>query len=259
MTPPGTPGGPVEATRALLDRLDPLTFNHKVGWTYNPVDYAWDVHRDYLTRFGTAPKRILLVGMNPGPWGMAQTGVPFTDPYIGRDWMELETHPVGRPENHREERPVHGWSSSRKEPSGQRLFGFLRRLYGSLGRFFEQGFVLNYCPLVLFDEEGGNLTPDRLLVEDRRPLLEACDPYLRYMVEHFSPDVLMGVGRFAEDRLEAVTGEGGVPVHYLPHPSPANPIANRDGGRAWQRRVLRTFEEAEVPFPRNPDIGGDEA
>lgn len=254
MSRPEEDGEPAAATRALLDRLDSLTFESKVGWTYNPVDYAWEVHRDYLDRFGSAPKRVLLVGMNPGPWGMAQTGVPFTDPFIGRDWMGLKTHPVGRPDELHEERPVHGWSSTRKEPSGQRLFGFLRRMYGSLDRFFQEGFVLNYCPLVIFDEEGSNLTPDRLLVDDRRPLLEACDPYLRRMVDHFEPDVLMGVGRFAEERLEAVTGDEDPPVFYLPHPSPANPIANRDGGRAWQRRVLRAFEETDLTVPHRPEI-----
>jgi len=251
------PGGPIEATRALLDRLEPLRFRHKVGWVYNPVRYAWAVHRDYLERFGEAPKRTLLVGMNPGPWGMAQTGVPFTDPFIGRDWMGLETHEVGRPRQLREQRPVEGWSSSRREPSGQRLFGFLRQLYGSLDRFFREGFVLNYCPLVFFDEAGKNLTPDRLLVEDRRPLLEACDPYLAFMVQYFDPDVLMAVGRFAEARLEAVRRDEARPIHYLPHPSPANPIANRDGGRAWKRRVRDLFDRAGLEYPRTPDLDAE--
>ena len=141
--------------------------------------------------------------------------------------MNLPEHPVGTPEDERPDRAVEGWSSDRKEASGQRLHGYFRTLYGSLDEFFQVGFVVNYCPLVLFSEEGTNLTPEDLLKEDREPLFEACDPYLEELLDYFDPDVLVGVGRFAQRRLGPGAGGRCLPAASVPRESHRHPRRGR--------------------------------
>ncbi|MEJ2040442.1 MAG: single-stranded DNA-binding protein, partial [Desulfosarcinaceae bacterium] len=65
--------------RDLLKQVGALTFSSPVTHVYNPLRYARDRFAAYWERYGRPPKRILFVGMNPGPWGMVQTGVPFGD------------------------------------------------------------------------------------------------------------------------------------------------------------------------------------
>ncbi len=239
----------LEWTKDLRERSDQITFGEKVSWSYNPLRYAWPVHRAYLRSFGRGKKRSVFLGMNPGPWGMGQTGIPFGDPVIAGDWMGLRGLEIQRPANQREQRPVKGWDSEREEGSGQRLFGYLRSRFGSLEKFFRDHFVLNYFPLVLFGPEARNVTPSKLLKADRTKVFEACDPYLREMVSYYEPEVLVGVGKFALRRLRAVFGEDGdhpYRIVDIPHPSPASPIATRDGGDYWRGLVEETLTEVDV-------------
>jgi len=49
----------------------------KVKYLLNPLDYATDPHVNFLNKYLAGPKPVLFVGLNPGPWGMCQTGIPF--------------------------------------------------------------------------------------------------------------------------------------------------------------------------------------
>ena len=35
-------------------------------------------------------KRVVFLGMNPGPFGMAQVGVPFGEVAAVRDWLRID-------------------------------------------------------------------------------------------------------------------------------------------------------------------------
>jgi len=48
-----------------------------VSHVYNPLEYAMAPHRQYVTTYCTTAKDVLFLGINPGPFGMAQTGVMF--------------------------------------------------------------------------------------------------------------------------------------------------------------------------------------
>lgn len=67
----------LEEELRLSAELSQLQFSESVGVIYNPLEYAWEPHRNYVTRYCQGPKEVLFLGMNPGPFGMAQTGVPF--------------------------------------------------------------------------------------------------------------------------------------------------------------------------------------
>jgi single-strand selective monofunctional uracil DNA glycosylase len=111
----------VSVSRKLSARVARLKFDPPVTHVYNPLEYARAAHERYLERFGTPPKEVVLVGMNPGPFGMAQTGVPFGDVKMVRDWMGISL-PVKGPANQHVKRPIQGFDCGRSEVSGSRLW-----------------------------------------------------------------------------------------------------------------------------------------
>lgn len=234
----------VEVVSDLVSDVRELEFGPPVTCVYNPLEYARGPHEQYLRRYGAAPKEVLLLGMNPGPWGMAQTGVPFGEVGTVRDWLRLDGT-IGRPDPEHPKRPVRGFDCPRSEVSGRRLWGWARDRFGTPERFFARFFVWNYCPLVFMEESGRNRTPDRLEAAEAAPLLAVCDRALVRAVEHLTPRWVVGVGRFAEARAKAVLAGRGVEVGCVLHPSPASPGANR----GWPETVEAQLRELGVELP----------
>jgi single-strand selective monofunctional uracil DNA glycosylase len=231
----------LSAADELRATLRPLTFAAPVTHVYNPLDYAWRGHSAFVRRFGDGPKRVLFLGMNPGPFGMAQTGVPFGEIPAVRDWMGI-LEAVDRPQHEHPKRPVTGFDCSRSEVSGRRLWGWARDTFGTAGDFFREHFVVNYCPLVWMSESGANLTPDKLPAPSMLPVTAACDAHLAKVIQLLKPEWLVGVGGFAEERFRAVAGNSGARIARIPHPSPANPAANRD----WSGAAMKALRDAGV-------------
>jgi single-strand selective monofunctional uracil DNA glycosylase len=225
--------------RALCDAVERLRFGPPVAYVYDPLTYAWPLHEAYLERWGRAPREIVLLGMNPGPFGMAQTGVPFGDPAMVRDWLRLDGA-VGHPPREHPARPVLGLAGTRREVSGTRLWGWARDRFGAPERFFERFFVANWCPLAFLQAGGQNLTPDKLPAAERTALAEPCDRALRATVAVLRPRFVVGVGAFAAERARQVLGDAGVVVGTMLHPSPASPRANR-GWAEQAERDLRAL------------------
>jgi single-strand selective monofunctional uracil DNA glycosylase len=213
-------------TQELDEALRELRFGPPVAHVYNPLEYARAPYEEYLRRYGSPPKEVVLFGMNPGPWGMTQTGVPFGE--VGRvlDWLRISGE-VGRPAVEHPKRPVLGYSCPRSEVSGRRVWSWAAETFGTPEAFFARFFVANYCPLLFLEAGGRNLTPDRLPAPDRAPLLAVCDRALRRTIQHLRPRFVIGVGRFAEQRAQAALQGLDVRIGRVTHPSPANPRANR--------------------------------
>ena len=226
----------IAAARQLSSEVSRLRFSLPVTHVYNPLAYAWVPNAAYLRRFGQGRKKVMFVGMNPGPFGMVQTGVPFGEISAVRDWMGIVGE-VGKPAIENPKRPVEGFACGRSEVSGRRLWGLFAERFGTAEAFFAEHFVANYCPLAFFDG-GRNLTPDKLPAAEQGPLLAACDAHLRQMVEILQPEWVIGVGAWAEVRArEALAG---LPVQYgrVLHPSPASPAANRGWSEAATKQLL---------------------
>ncbi len=226
------------ATRRLCRDLAPLRFAKPVSHVYNPLEYARRPHSAYLRLYGNSPKRVVFLGMNPGPFGMAQTGVPFGEISFVRDWLGIEAK-VDRPAEEHPKRPILGFSCTRSEVSGARVWGTLRDHYGEPERFFADHFIANYCPLVFIEESGRNRTPDKLPVRERVALFEACDRHFRRLVTVLEPAWVIGIGAFAEARALALLGEepSAPRVGRILHPSPANPRAQKDWGGQARREL----------------------
>lgn len=213
----------VDVARRLADEVDGLKFGPPVTHVYNPLRYAFAPHAEYLRRFGQKKGRVVLVGMNPGPWGMVQTGVPFGEVSLVRDWMGI-TGAVEQPLRPHPKRPVQGFDCRRSEVSGARLWGWAKTRFGDADAFFERFFVLNFCPLVFMEQSARNRTPDKLPAQERALLFEACRSALAESLEGLSPRMVLGIGAFAEARAREASSR---PVGRILHPSPASPIANR--------------------------------
>jgi single-strand selective monofunctional uracil DNA glycosylase len=225
------------ATQRLRREIAPLRFGAPVTHVYNPLDYAGSPHRLYIERFGASPKRVVFLGMNPGPFGMVQTGVPFGAVANVRDWLKIEAR-VSRPEREHPKRPILGFECPRTEVSGARLWGAIEAVFVTPEHFFERCFIANFCPLAFVEESGRKRIPEKLPTEERDPLFEACDRHLRSVVRILKPEWVVGIGRFAESRARAVLGDS-VRIGHILHPSPANPRAQRDWG-GTVRSELRT-------------------
>ena len=226
----------IAAARALSCAVGRLSFAPPVSHLYNPLEYAWAPHEIYLRRFGATPKKIIFIGMNPGPFGMVQCGIPFGEIAAARDWMGIEA-PVDQPVIENPKRPIEGFACARSEVSGRRLWGLFQQRFGTAEAFFTEHFVANYCPLAFFDH-GRNLTPDKLPSAETTPLYAACDTHLRAVVAILKPDWVIGIGGFAEARAIEALKDSDVRIGKVLHPSPASPAANRGWAEAATRQMV---------------------
>jgi single-strand selective monofunctional uracil DNA glycosylase len=226
----------VETSRRLARRVDRLRFAAPVTHVYNPLIYARVPHEAYLERWGQGTREVLFLGMNPGPFGMAQTGVPFGDVTMVRDFLGV-TGKVGHPPNENPARPVAGFDCGRSEVSGTRLWGWVKQRFSAPETFFRRFFVANYCPLVFMEEGGRNRTPDKLAPAERELLFAACDEALREIVGALRPRVVIGVGAFAEGRAREALRDLKVTIGTILHPSPASPLANRDWSGTVEKQL----------------------
>lgn len=229
------------ATSQLCEAVEHLRFEAPVTHVYNPLRYAARPHRTYIKNFANSKKKILVLGMNPGPFGMAQTGVPFGEVAAVRDWMKISDS-VGKPEREHPKKLVTGFACKRSEVSGRRLWGAIADHWNTPKCFFREHFVANYCPLLFLEESGRNLTPDKLRAAEREALYALCNAFLRELVEILEPQWVIGVGGFAEQRAREALPDFSGQIGRILHPSPANPMANRD----WTGIVKRELSELGV-------------
>ena len=228
----------ISISRTLSGRVDSLRFAPPIAFVYNPLDYARIPHELYLKLFGGGTKEAIFVGMNPGPFGMAQTGVPFGDVAMVRDWMGVSGD-VARPKLEHPKRPIEGFGCPRSEVSGTRLWGWARERFKTPEGFFGRFFVWNYCPLCFMEASGRNFTPDKLPVKEKDALFAACDEALREVVKTLRPKFVIGVGGFAEERIREAIGEDGHTIGRILHPSPASPAANRDWAGTVEKELKK--------------------
>ncbi|PCI37472.1 MAG: single-stranded DNA-binding protein [Elusimicrobia bacterium] len=232
---------PIKISRGLVRDLKPKRFKPPVAFVYNPLDYARRPHELFLGKWGLGPREVLLLGMNPGPFGMAQTGVPFGEVSMVRDWIGIEAA-VGKPVREHPKRLIEGFACPRREVSGARLWGWAKERFKTPKKFFSRFFVLNYCPLVFVAEGGKNITPDKLPKSEREPLLDLCDDALRAAVAYYRPKWVIGIGAWAEKRARLALGDNGPRIGTILHPSPASPMANR----GWAPQAEQGFAKLGI-------------
>lgn len=229
------------AAQRLVDAAGQLSFTEPTTHVYNPLCYAWAPYHQYLRCHGDSRKKVVFMGMNPGPFGMAQTGVPFGEIEQVRDWIGVEAS-VEKPAEEHPKRPIEGFACKRSEVSGRRLWGAFQERFGTAEAFFTDHFVVNYCPLVFMEASGRNRTPDKMPAGETASLYAACDQHLREVVEALQPEWLIGVGAFAEARAKEALKGVDIKFGRILHPSPASPAANR----GWAEQATRQLTELGI-------------
>ncbi|XP_016950263.1 single-strand selective monofunctional uracil-DNA glycosylase [Drosophila biarmipes] len=232
----------------LNEALDQLTPPPNIKCIYNPIVYASQLHCDYVRRFLSGPKKLVFIGMNPGPNGMAQTGIPFGNVRTVKLLMQISGS-VGKPPIEHPKRPVLGLDCRIEEPSGVRLWELFLRLAGNINIFSQQCFVHNFCPLAFFDEAGKNLTPSELKGSYKKQLREFCLETLEEQLLLLKPQVLVAVGEYVHTALKGsrYCKSDSVCVLRLPHPSPRS-VNNND----WPNKARAFLEENNlIRFLRN--------
>ncbi len=217
----------------LSQEVSILEFAAPVRHVYNPLEYASRPYEEYVRRYGSSQKRVIFLGMNPGPFGMVQTGIPFGEVTMVKTWLKIAA-PVGEPASVHPRRPVLGFDCPRSEISGQRLWGAVARHFSNPERFFAENFVANYCPLAFLEESGRNRTPDKLPAGERESLFAACDSHLRKICRALAAEWVVGIGAFAGQRAETALAGTEIKTGHILHPSPANPKANRN----WEAAAM---------------------
>ena len=235
---------------AAIPKLEKKTI---VAHATNPLDYAWPHHEQYLLKWGNRGGKTLLLGMNPGPWGMAQTGVPFGATEVAQSFLQIEARELETPSNAHPKRPIEGMALERQEISGTRLWNLMKAHFGTVENTFDNLFVVNHCPLLLLGETGKNITPNNLPSAIMSPLLKACDEHLLDVIDIIGVTRVIGIGKYAEQRARLALGAGktgsgtsrdgrSIRIDTCWHPSPASPLANRNDGEDWRKNVINCLE-----------------
>ncbi|XP_075264451.1 single-strand selective monofunctional uracil DNA glycosylase-like [Convolutriloba macropyga] len=254
----------VQSATSLSKRLSSLTFSPPVQYVYNSFDYALESYADYVKQHCSETCEVLLLGMNPGPFGMVQTGVPFGDVPTVRDWLGVKDWAAAAAEGGKGQvlpaqhpkRPLLGHSCKQVERSGQRLWSLAKNRWDSPADFFSTFWVYNYCPLAFIKESPGgqNFTPDKLCKAESDELLDACDTALVEVLQILQPRLVVGVGKFAEKCARRCVPQGcsDATVGSILHPSPASPAGNGEG--KWEALAAQQLEGMGVVLPpRRPD------
>ncbi len=231
----------IAAAKKLSREASKIDFSDVVPWVYNPLQYAWKAHQQYIERYARSTCRVVFLGMNPGPWGMAQTGIPFGEIPAVRDWLGIDAN-ISKPNPEHPKRPIDGLACNRSEVSGRRLWGLFSEAFESADAFFQSHFVTNYCPLVFMEESARNVTPDKLPKATLNILSAVCDAHLSSMLEALAPEWVVGVGAYAEacaQRVVESLDSNNIQLGRILHPSPASPAANRD----WAGTATKQLKE----------------
>lgn len=225
--------------KKLAEELGKLTFRVPVEYVYSPLEYAFNIHTLYVQKYCNTTKKILFLGMNPGPWGMSQTGVPFGEINMVKNWLNI-SGPVGKPAKEQPSRQVNGFDCKRSEVSGKRLWGLFKELSGNPEKFFKHAYVHNYCPIALMDKKGCNITPAELKGKEQEVIHTACNKTLADTIKLLKVEIVIGIGGYAEKRAQLVvkSHELNVKVLCLPHPSPR--AANN---KNWNEKATKKLSE----------------
>ena len=217
----------------------------------NPLDYAWILHEQYLDIAAKGDAKTLLLGMNPGPWGMAQSGIPFGATAMAKK-IGIKSKQLGEAKHH-PKRPLIGLDLERQEVSGTRIWNILFENYGDVATIFDNVFLVNHCPLLLLSETGANITPDKLPAAKTKALLKACDEHLLDIIRIKGITRVIGIGKYAEKRARLALGAGKtgpgiidgreILIDTCWHPSPASPLANRNNGEDLKANILSVLNQ----------------
>ncbi len=204
-------------------------------YIYNPLVYANEMFFEYIREYVAFPTKYLFLGMNPGPFGMTQTGIPFGEINIVLEYLKLNK-PIDSPTIEHPNRKIEGLNINRSEISGKRLWGYIKQKYPNPYEMRNNIYIANYCPLVFLSSQktAKNITPNKLKKETRLKIDNICDQYLFETIDLLECEKLIGIGKYAMGKLK----NDKIPFSSILHPSPASPLANKGWAEQAEKQLL---------------------
>ena len=238
----------IEITRKLsndceIAKKKIINDNQNIDFAYNPLKYAWEPHKKYLENYGLLGAKTIVMGMNPGH-GMGNTGIPFGCPKKVSKYLNITGLEVKEPVKVHPKRRITGLECIKPEISGKRIWGLIEDMYGPPTNAFRNIFVLNHFPLWMFNSAGQNITPDKLKKSSADDIFKICNEYLSDIISMLNAEKIIGVGKYANKMAHKAIKENnleGITIEEIPHPSPANPLANKDKGAIWKKISKRVI------------------
>lgn len=230
--------------KELCEKLSRVSLPGKIQYVYNPLEYAFDSHLNFVRRFCTGEKFILFVGMNPGPFGMSQNGVPFGECAIVKEWLQIEGE-VFKPVLEHPKRRVVGLECSRSEVTGGRFWQLFRTLCHTPEHFFRTSYVHNLCPFAFLTDSGKNVTPPQLTSSVLDQINNLCNATLVEVVRLLKCKYVICIGKYALAQAQkALSADefNGTTLECLMHPSPINPAANK----GWADIAIKQLTEIGI-------------
>jgi len=207
-----------------------------IEWVYNPLDYAWDIHKKYIELYGGLGAKTVILGMNPGH-GMGNTGIPFGCPEQVNKYLKIKDIKIKKIKKMHPKRTIYGLKCDKPEISGRRIWGLVKDIYGEPRNAFTKIYVMNHFPLWMFDKKGRNITPDKLPLAASKTILELCDSTVLEIINALEAEKVIAVGNYAEKRINKIISKknlSNLELKKIPHPSPANPLSNKEKGAIWR-------------------------
>lgn len=240
----------IEATKELsvkCNKLIPMLIENitNLKFVYNPLDYAWEPHKEYIKKYGGLGAQTIIMGMNPGH-GMGNTGIPFGCPKKVRNYLKIKDCKVRKPEKMHPKRKIQGLNCKKPEISGKRIWKLIEEIYGPPDNAFKNIFIINHFPLWMFNDSGQNITPEKLNRKKVKKIFDICDQYVIDVAKILKIKTIVGVGKYAERMAENVTEKKEmkhIKKKMIPHPSPANPLANKEKGAIWRKIAANTLKK----------------
>lgn len=158
-------------------RFEPLAreISRSTGWlVVNPGSYGERWHARFRRTYPLRRNPLLFCGLNPGPYGMAQTGVPFTDlkrlrAELPRLATELEATGSALVPPGLAPAPLRPFLTRTFESSSVRVYRFLALVRETAEAALRDVVFVNPCPLLFVERRSGeNRTPADLPRELRR-------------------------------------------------------------------------------------------
>ena len=219
--------------------------NKNIDFAYNPLNYAWESHKNYLKNYGDLGATKIIMGMNPGH-GMGNTGIPFGCPEKVKNYLKIRDVKINKPKKIHPKRLVTGLECKKPEISGKRIWGLIEEIYGAPEKAFQNIFVLNHFPLWMFNSSGQNITPDKLSISSSKIIFEKCNRYLIDVVSILKIKRIICVGKYASRMAHKAVKNSDFQdliIDEIPHPSPANPLANKEKGALWKKIAREVIDD----------------
>jgi single-strand selective monofunctional uracil DNA glycosylase len=219
----------------LSHNCEKINFSGQGLVVYNPLNYAKLATAQYLDTYGQGRKEVLFLSLNPGPFGMAQTGIPFGDVYWVTKYLKIH-NTIEQPKDAvHPKRPILGFDCTRKDVSADRFWKLISSFYPNATTFFQKNFLWTFAPLYFCDKSGKNITPDKINLVSRKELEQICLEALKNIILSLQVNNVISIGAYVYKNVLKLDAEvlNKIEVENIPHPSPLNPANNK----GWDIRV----------------------